>query len=484
MPEGEAERELESEPYRPLLFISHKHTDHAIAKVIADFIDDECRNEVDLHLSSDSRYQGPRFGPNLNAQLRRALWKTDALVLVYTSAEGEDWSYCMWECGAAANPNSPATSLVVFQCWRDVPKPFGDDLRINARTLEDMRKFTKQLFTDETFFPRLGKALAPNVRPDTIDKAAKRLYENLQTVLPSPDDGAIQQWPTWPYLRLELPMAQVDAIKTAPEAERQDKVRELVTDHGVVVEGGERTAELFGLANLSPRHPFKEILRTWSEKLQGAEPLWFNSCCEQIVAGAQRQFPVIRPATLREANGEAEYTPALSRTRRLPFAKVMQFDIYFYNLNDPRAVSVTSRMLPVGEVYLKNIGDTRPDGVKLGELLDELDMAGNKSRLPLVDGQIRPLFIVHRSMVDRFMNERSRAGATQQQLNALTLADLFAQPGMRAMFENTFAVVGEHSTLADVRMTNDIRDVFVTAGGRRDEPIKGWLTNVDLIPKR
>jgi hypothetical protein len=87
-------------------------------------------------------------------------------------------------------------------------------------------------------------------------------------------------------------------------------------------------------------------------------------------------------------------------------------------------------------------------------------------------------------MVDQFMLERARRGATPQELDDVTLTDLFAQPGLQAMFENSFAVVGEHSTLADVRMTDDIRDVFVTAGGRRDEPIKGWLTNVDLISKR
>jgi len=472
---------------KPLLFISHKHTDHTIAKVIADFIKDEARNEVDVHLSSDPEYQGPRFGPNLNDQLRKILWKTDALILVYTSAEGEDWSYCMWECGAAAHPDSPNTTLIVFQCWRDVPKPFADDLRVNARGLDDMKKFTKQLLTNADFFPRLGGALAPRVEQDTINKAAKRLHDNLRAVLPDPDDGAIQQWPTWPYLRIELPMAQIDAIKGAPEGERRAIACQLVTDHGVVVEGGERTAELFGLANLSPRHSLKELVRTWSEKTPGIEPVWFHSCCEQIAASALRQFPVIRPATLREANGDAEFTPALSRTRRLPFAKVMQFDIYFYNLNDPRAVPVTSRMLPVQEVYLKNIGHTRPDGVRLGGLLDDLKREG-KSRVPLLDGQMRPLYIVHRSMVDQFMLERARAGATRQQLDDLTLADLFAEPGMQAMFETSFAVVGEHATLADVRneMTGgrDIRDVFVTAGGKRDEPVKGWLTNVDLISKR
>ncbi len=468
----------------PLLFISHKHTDHAIAKVIADFITDQSRGEVDVHLSSDSSFAGPRFGPSLNDQLRQTLWKTDALILIYTSGEDQDWSYCMWECGAAANPDSPETTLIVFQCWRDVPKPFADDLRVNARSLDDLQRFTKQLLTEPRFFPRLGRALAPQVRSDTIQKEAKKLWETLGGVLPDPDGGAIQQWSAWPYLRIELPVAQVDAIKAAPENERGLVARNVVAEHGVVVEGSERTAELFGLANLAPRHAVKELLRTWGEKARGAEPVWFHSCCEQMAAGALRQFPVVRPAPLRSANGDAEFTPALSRTQRLPSAKVIQFDIYFYNLTDPRAVPVTSRMLAVTDVYLKNIGPTGPNAIKLGGLLDELKAQG-KNRVPLVDAQMRPLYIVHRSMIDQFMLERARAGTASQDLNSLTLADLLAEPGMSEMFQTTFTVVSAQATLADVRkaMDNlpDVRDVFVTAGGGRDEPILGWVTNVDLL---
>ena len=469
----------------PLLFISHKHTDHAIARVIADFIVDQSRGEVDVHLSSDAAFDGPRFGPNLNAQLRQTLWKTDALILVYTSGEDQDWSYCMWECGAAAHPESPDTTLIVFQCWRDVPKPFADDLRVNARSLTDLEGFTKQLLTDPRFFPRLGKALAPQVRPDTIEKEAKKLWETLTLsgVLPDPDSGAVQEWPAWPYLRVELPVSQVEVIKAAPEQERSQVAIDVVTEHGVVIDGTERTAELFGLANLAPRHGVKDLLRTWREKTRGAEPLWFTSCCDQLVAGALRQFPVIRPVALRPPNSDAEFTPALSRTRRLPSAKVIQFDIYFYYLTDPRAVPVTSRMLPVADVYLKNIGDTGPQAVKLGWLLDELK-ARSKNRVPLVDAQMRPLYGVHRSMIDQFMLERVRAGTTPQDLNDLTLTDLLAEPGMSEIFQTTFAVVSAQSTLADVRKVMasqpDVRDVFVTAEGGRDEPILGWLTNVDL----
>ena len=86
-----------------------------------------------MHLSSSPEFTGPRFGRGLNDQLRQALWNTEVLILVYTSAD-QDWSYCMWECGVATQPQSPNTNIIVFQCGSDVPAPFQDVLRVNARS--------------------------------------------------------------------------------------------------------------------------------------------------------------------------------------------------------------------------------------------------------------------------------------------------------------------------------------------------------------
>ena len=97
----------------PLVFISHKHCDHKIALMLAAFIEERSAGAIKVHLSSSPDFQGPRFGKALNAQLRRALWSTDVLVLLYTSPD-HDWSYCMWECGMAAHPQSPDTQIIVL----------------------------------------------------------------------------------------------------------------------------------------------------------------------------------------------------------------------------------------------------------------------------------------------------------------------------------------------------------------------------------
>jgi len=78
----------------PLLFVSHKHSDRQIAEILARFIEERSAARIKVHLSSSPDFQGPRFGKPLNAQLREALWKTEVLILVYTSPD-QDWSYCM-----------------------------------------------------------------------------------------------------------------------------------------------------------------------------------------------------------------------------------------------------------------------------------------------------------------------------------------------------------------------------------------------------
>lgn len=465
------------------LFISHKHADHTIARVIAQFIADKGRGDITVHLSSDAAFQGPRFGRELNSQLRQTLWETDALILVYT-AEDQDWSYCMWECGVAQHPQSPDTTIIVFQCSDDVPKPFAADLRVNARSEEDIKRFTTELLTDPSFFPSRGAALAPKILQATVESDARELYDKLAEVLPKDPQGQrVQEWTAWPYMRVEVPISQIDRLREVGETERKQLAREIVEEHGVVAEGDSRVAELFGLTDLAPRHLVNDLVTTWREKFPTANPAWFDSCCEQIMVGAQRQFPVIRWAPLRKVGGEADFTPVLSRSRRLSFADVMQFDIYFYNLSDPHTILAASRMLRAGEFLSWNLGQISPESVMLTDVIDELSKLG-RNRLPILSAENQPLYIIHRSIIEQFIVKHALSRTNERSLHELTLADLLAEPNMRETFERTFCVVGKEATLAEARTsmqaTPDCRDVFVTAGGSRDEPVLGWLTNVDM----
>ena len=93
------------------------------------------------------------------------------------------------------------------------------------------------------------------------------------------------------------------------------------------------------------------------------------------------------------------------------------------------------------------------------------------------------MYISHRSMIDKFVAENvwNKSGVSPE---AFTLADLLADPKMKETFEKTFVVINEKATLAEAKKAMLSRprcsDVFVTKGGKQDEPAIGWLTNVEI----
>ncbi|HJQ34097.1 MAG TPA: TIR domain-containing protein [Pyrinomonadaceae bacterium] len=465
---------------KPLIFISHKHTesDIAIATTVAEVIKNRTLNAVRIFQSSNWKFEGTRVGSNLDAGLRRALWDSDAVILIYTS-DDQNWQYCMYECGVATQTDDPDPRIVVFQCSQDVPTPFASKMRVNVRNANHVKRFTKQLLTDPEFFPKRAKALAPGCDDEAVEQMADDLYTKLRAVVP---DVPPVEWPAWPFLRIELPEAEADKLVQAEPVERAKKAREVVEQHAVVIKSDMRTAALFGLQDLSEKHKFGDLLQTWKSNFPSSEATWFDSCCEQIMKGARREFPVIRWARLRQVGTDAEYTPVLSHVKRQPFGnKSTHFDIYFYNLSDPHAVPVELKMIHMGAFFYKSLSQVRPESLKLVELLGELEQRG-LNRIPLFSAEAHPLYIIHRSMIDKFLVQRMLAGVTP---NDVTLADLLADREMTKVFEETFVAVRRQASLAEARDAMVARpgcnDVFVTEDGGRDEPVIGWLTNVDLV---
>ena len=465
----------------PSLFISHKHSDSRIAKALAEFLEEKSSARIKLHLSSSPNFEGPRFGASLNEQLRLALWHTDVLILVYTAAD-QDWAYCMWECGVANDSQSPQTKLIVFQCGADVPAPFKDVVRVNPRSLDDLKKFMHLFLRDENFFPKLGGAVAPGLKDVHIENAAKSLHEVMTEALPPPDDGLSKEWPTWPYLRIELARAEVEKLERASEAERVALAHRIVREQGIVAESDARTAQLFGVAGFPNRMKLDALLNGWQVKNPNKDATWFESCCEQIMMGAARGFPVIRLTTIREESTNSDYTPVLSRIKPMPYAGCVHFDLYFYNLSDPRAVPVTTRMIPADQFFCKSLGQISPSSLKLKDLIAELSTL-KLNRVPILDAEGRASQIIHRSLIDQFIVKRvmTPGGGNPSDL---TLADILADNEMKAVFDNTFVIVKKQATLAEAKSAMDARkgcsDVFVTATGNPNEPVLGYLTNVDI----
>jgi hypothetical protein len=350
--------------------------------------------------------------------------------------------------------------------------------RVNARELDDIQRFVDFFLLDANFFPGRREAIAPGFDKQDAKKEAQVLFNSLQSVLPPLEVDAAEDWPTWPYLRVEMPAAHFDPEKA--DTYLQESLQDRICRWGVVVDSDVRTPQLFGMASFPAEPTVGYIVDKWKKKTGAPKAEWFESCCDQMRAGARRDFPILRSSPLMAVDRKAEYIPIVSRIRTVPAEEKLQFDIYFYNLSDPRGISVSKKMVPVDNIYLKHLSEIDPSKLTLTDLLRE--MSGEKrARVPFVDEEMRPVYIIHKSMVTEYMTQQMIDG---KPVDNLTLADLLANVPLREMFESTFAVVSESASLADardaMRLIQNCQDIFVTANGSRDEPVVGLLTNQDI----
>lgn len=120
---------------------------------------------------------------------------------------------------------------------------------------------------------------------------------------------------------------------------------------------------------------------------------------------------------------------------------------------------------------------------KLKDILDQLAQSRKGMRIPFLEQQDYPRYVIHRSIIDRFLAQKALKPSTPPiKLEDLTLGDLVNDPDWQEKIEQSIATVRENATLADVKAMMDrnpnCQDVFVTKAGTRDEPVLGWITNV------
>ena len=465
---------------KPLLFISHKHADKEIATAISKFITQKTMGKIAIHQSSAYALDGPRLGANINAELNQKLWDCDSLLLVYTSVDN-DWSYCMYECGVATNPKSGETRIIVFQCGKDAPGLYKDKLRVNVRLQEDINKFTRQLMTDTGFFPSLPEPLFADIDKETIETYAKDLFLGIGKTLPEPVDN-VEEWTAWPFLRIHLPQSEILKINSTPATDQLKTATEVIRNSGIVIKSDSRISQVFGQTSIRENAKFIELLDKWKEKYPDEDALWFASCCEQILTGIKRGFPVIKNTPLKEVDGSREFTPVLSRIKYLAFASETQFDIYFYDLNDPRAVSVTSKMVKLETMFAKRIGQVTTTSIILTELIGQLDKL-QLNRIAFLTDEQKPLYVIHKSMISEFILGKVMGGQAAD-VATLTLQDLLNSDKYKNLFESTYVLVSAKATMAEAKNAMNARpgcmDIFITANGNKDEPVKGLLTNNEI----
>ncbi len=145
-----------------------------------------------------------------------------------------------------------------------------------------------------------------------------------------------------------------------------------------------------------------------------------------------------------------------------------------------RTVPITSWMiLPENVVSLSWCEDLEKLPVK--SIIDKMN-EGRVNRLPILDGAGRILAVVHRSVVEHYLvNRFLKPGETIPQ--SLELGDY---SDLKCFLpRQTHVILSEKATMANARNAllgcSDAADIIVTAHGRRDEPVSGWLTNTLIM---
>jgi hypothetical protein len=455
---------------KPVVFISHKHSDRAIAETIARFVKQKSAGNARVYLSSSPDFEGPRFGQPLNSELRHALGESDLVILVYTD-DREDWSYCMWECGVAVDPREEhPTTVVVVQCTADEPKPFADQLRVDARDLDSVQAFVKALLAGTDFFDRREEPMtgfAPE--GNEVREFAAELHGDLAEVIPT-GIGGERTTPTSPFLRVRLSSEAADEIKTAYLAEAREQNMKIVESEALVVEQ-DGAGALFGM-QLGPDSTLGDVLADWrrEEVNAGQEPRWFEALTDQIEAALVGRLRPVKWAAYQAVKGQTDL-PFVAGSRQV--ADGVEFDVYMVPIS-PRPIPVRERMLPMEQTYYKNAAKEPLEEILLASLVKEM---GNRdvTRLPILDGKSAKS-IVHRATINEYLADRAINAGT---VEGLTLADLLADNA--DALARSYVEVPPNATIEEamdaMSAQEGCQDVFVTENG----VVVGWITNVMFI---
>jgi hypothetical protein len=326
----------------PLLFISHLHEDRPVADVIASFVQTRSAGRVEVFQSSSAEVTGPRPGERLAQELREQLWRASVVLLIY-SYPSRDWSWPMWECGVAEQPQSPSSRIVIFQLTDAFPQVYVDRTRVRMGDLTEIRRFTHDLLTSPQFFPRYGQAVTgfqPGSRE--VDRAASELYEELRPVLPIRDGDEIttDEWPPYPFLNLELGAENVLRINEQPDDPQRLQATMDAVKESPVVAADREAMRIFGMARMTPDIRFGTWVETWKNENPDVEAKWFYALCSQIMAAVVGRYPTLIWEVMRglDRNDGTWYAPVVNRVRTSTGSRSIEFDVYFdkFEFDDER----------------------------------------------------------------------------------------------------------------------------------------------------
>jgi hypothetical protein len=149
-------------------------------------------------------------------------------------------------------------------------------------------------------------------------------------------------------------------------------------------------------------------------------------------------------------------------------------------------IPVRKAMIPRHQMDVVSMGDDRSeDEMTLQELHGML--SDRVTRIPVLGPNETLAYIIHESVLAKFIADRAMESSgqpTNTDLAQISLRGFLADASVHRRVADSAAFVPPEACLDEVRTEmlkrKNCRDVFVTQSGKADEPVIGWLTNIDI----
>jgi hypothetical protein len=147
-------------------------------------------------------------------------------------------------------------------------------------------------------------------------------------------------------------------------------------------------------------------------------------------------------------------------------------------------IPVKDKMIPLNMIKTFVLPEGKPvKEIKLKEFYDLLQ--GSITRLPVLDNKNVVKYIIHQSMLYKFIADQSLIpGKAAADISVLNFEDFLNEPVMKEFVTESIAFISEKATLGEAKekmeSVKNCQDVFITENGKSTEPITGWITNVEI----
>jgi len=144
---------------------------------------------------------------------------------------------------------------------------------------------------------------------------------------------------------------------------------------------------------------------------------------------------------------------------------------------------VNDVMLPVEKIVFFTLPKEFDESeIKLSVLYEKFN--GMVTRLPIVTQELVVKYLIHESILNKFIAKHSIKNDTQKDPKSLTLKDMTSDEYFRKFIEESLVFVSPDTPLSEAKKRMEeikhCQDVIITEKGHPGDKMLGWLPNIDI----